>query len=140
MFDFELYLDESLPLVNVNEFVVWEILEPLIQNCIDHGNKKFIKVSINTKYDEEKNITYLTIQDNGVGISEELLQKDENGVEKIFLENVSTKKNEGANSGYGCYIAYQMAVEKCGWTIDVSNLKDIGCKFTITIINHGRES
>jgi hypothetical protein len=140
MFGFEIHYDDTIPLVNVNEFVVWEILEPLIQNCIDHGNKKFINVTITTKYDGDNNITYLTIQDNGVGVNEELLQQDENGVKKIFLENVSSKKNEGTNSGYGCYIAYQMAVEKCGWVIDVSNMKDAGCKFTISIINPRRES
>lgn len=140
MFDFEIDYDDSIPLVNVNEFVVWEILEPLIQNSIDHGNKKFIKVTINTKYDNEKNISYITIQDNGVGVSQELLQEDEKGVKKIFLENVSSKKNEGANSGYGCYIAHQMAVEKCGWILDVENLKDAGCKFTITVKNPGREA
>jgi hypothetical protein len=33
-----------------------------------------------------------------------------------------------------------MAVEKCGWVIDVSNMKDAGCKFTISIINPRRES
>jgi len=137
MFGFEIDYDDKIPLVNVNEFVVWEILEPLIQNCIDHGNKKFIKVTINTKYDDYKNITYLTVQDNGVGVSEELLIPNEKGVKKLFLENVSSKKNEGTNSGYGCYIAYQMAVEKCGWVLDVSNIKEAGCKFTITIINRG---
>jgi len=140
MFGFEIDYDDKIPMVNVNEFVVWEIIEPLIQNCIDHGNKKFIKVIINTKYDDVKNITYLTIRDNGIGISEELLQQNEKGVKNIFLENVSTKKNEGTNSGYGCYIAYQMAVEKCGWIMDVENMKDAGCKFSITIVNRGRES
>lgn len=139
MFGFEIDYDEKIPPVNVNEFVVWEILEPLIQNCIDHGNKKFIKVAINTKYDDVANITYLTIQDNGVGVSEELLEKNAKGVKNIFLENISSKKNEGTNSGYGCYIAYQMAVEKCGWIMDVENMKDAGCKFCITIINRGRE-
>ena len=41
MFDFEMLLDDKMPIVNINEFVVWEILEPLIQNSIDHGDKKF---------------------------------------------------------------------------------------------------
>ncbi|MGB8317478.1 MAG: histidine kinase, partial [Ignavibacteriaceae bacterium] len=35
MFEFELDLDSCLPVVHVNEFVVWEILEPIIQNSID---------------------------------------------------------------------------------------------------------
>lgn len=135
MFDFVLDLDESLPFVNVNEFVVWEILEPLIQNSIDHGGNKSIIITLTTKYDKVNNVSYITIADNGFGIVPELLQKDEYGVKKIFLENASTKKIDGANSGYGCFIAYQMAVERCGWQLDVENLEEAGCKFTITIKN-----
>jgi signal transduction histidine kinase len=135
MFDFDLDLDETVPFVNVNEFVVWEIFEPLIQNSIDHGNKKSIIIKIITKYDRVNNITHVTICDNGVGIKKELLGKDEKGIKKIFLENESTKKIEGSNSGYGCFIAYQMAVERCGWQLDVENLEEAGCKFTIKIKN-----
>ena len=135
MFDFDLNLDETLPFVNVNEFVVWEILEPLIQNSIDHGNKKAIEIKISTKYDRVDNISHIIICDNGVGIKKELLEKGEKGIKKIFLENESTKIIEGANSGYGCFIAHQMAVERCGWALDVENLDDKGCKFTIKIKN-----
>jgi len=133
MFDFELSLDGSLPFVHVNEFVVWEILEPLIQDSIDHGNKRSIKISICTKYDKEKNISHIIISDNGVGIKNELLQKSKEGIKKIFLENESTKKIDGANSGYGCFIAYQMAAGRCGWELDAVNLDHSGCKFTIII-------
>lgn len=136
MFDFTFDLDENLPFVRVNEFVVWEILEPLMQNSIDHGGKKSIKISISTKYDKNTNISYLTIADDGIGIKEELLQIGEQGIKKIFLENESTKKIEGTNSGYGCFIAYQMAVERCGWELDAENLPEGGCKFTITIKNN----
>ncbi|MCF8266176.1 MAG: histidine kinase, partial [Melioribacteraceae bacterium] len=37
-FNFETDFDENLPNVPIDEFVVWEILEPLIQNSIDHSN------------------------------------------------------------------------------------------------------
>lgn len=136
MFDFTFDLDENLPFVRVNEFVVWEILEPLMQNSIDHGGKKSIKISVSTKYDKNTNISYLTIADDGIGIKEDLLQIGEQGIKKIFLENESTKKIEGTNSGYGCFIAYQMAVERCGWELDAENLLEGGCKFTITIKNN----
>jgi hypothetical protein len=135
MFDFKLDLDECLPFVKVNEFVVWEILEPLIQNSIDHGDRKLINVKIETNYDKAKNISYIIISDNGVGIKEDLLQKGENGIKKLFRENESTKRIDGANSGYGCFIAYEMAVGRCGWELDAENLKDGGCKFTIKIKN-----
>ncbi|MGK9475314.1 sensor histidine kinase [Melioribacter sp. OK-6-Me] len=135
MFSFELLLDDDIPPVNVNEFVVWEILEPLIHNSIDHSQKDSVKIKIKTKRDKDKGQTIITIEDDGVGIKSELLEVDSKGVKKIFLENISTKKLEATNSGYGCYIAYQMAVEKCGWELDVENIKEGGCRFTIKIKN-----
>ena len=54
MFEFELDLDSCIPNVHVNEFVVWEILEPLIQNSIDHGNKRLIKIKIETNIVKKK--------------------------------------------------------------------------------------
>ncbi len=135
MFNFELQLDDKLPLVNVNEFVVWEILEPLMQNSIDHSRKESVTVKVDTQYDAVNHISKIHISDDGVGIQQDLLEVGADGIKRIFLENESTKKIEGANSGYGCYIAYQMAVEKCAWTLDVENLSTGGCRFTIGIKN-----
>jgi hypothetical protein len=39
------------------------------------------------------------------------------------------------HSGYGCYIAYQLAVGKCGWDLDAENLAEGGCRFMIKIRN-----
>jgi len=133
MFEFQLSLDEKVPIVHINEFVVWEIIEPLIQNCIDHGNKKSIQIKVKTLFDVKNNTSQVTIEDNGVGVEEELLMTCENGIKNIFLENKSTKKMENSNSGYGCYIAYQMAVIRCGWELDVRNKDKNGCIFTIGI-------
>lgn len=133
MFNLQLNLDDKLPLVNVNEFVVWEILEPLIQNSIDHGNKESIIIKVTTKFDIENGVSFIIIEDNGEGIKNELMELGQEGVRRIFLENETTKKVEGTNSGYGCYIAYQMAVEKCGWSLDCENLTEGGCRFIIQI-------
>lgn len=135
MFELNLDLDNTLPPVHVNEFIVWEILEPLIQNSIDHGSKRSVVIDITTKYDKDRNISLITIADDGVGIQPELLEYDSTGIKRIFLENESTKRIEGANTGYGCYIAYQMAVERCGWELDAENLPGAGCIFKITIKN-----
>lgn len=138
MFNLELDLDEKLPIVNVNEYIVWEILEPIIQNSIDHGNKRSIIIKIKTKFDEAENKSYISISDNGIGIKPELLEDSGNGIKRIFREHESTKKIEGTNSGYGCYIAYQMAVEKCGWEMDVKNLDEAGCEFIFIIKDQRR--
>lgn len=135
MFNFHLDLDPDLPLVNVNEFIVWEILEPLIQNSIDHGGKDALTITITTRYEPAERVSYVHIRDDGEGIPEDLLCEGSRGVKRLFFEHETTKGGLGSHSGYGCYIAYQMAVEKCGWSMDAENLPEGGCRLTIAINN-----
>ena len=132
-FKFELNLDDKLPNVHINEFIVWEIIEPLIQNSIDHSTQDKIIVKIETFFNPTENKSVVIISDNGKGINAELMKLDKNGIRKIFSENVSTKSNDERKSGYGCYIAHQMATKRCGWKLDVENLSDGGCRFIIEI-------
>lgn len=134
-FEIKMNLDERVPKVNINEFVVWEIIEPLIQNSIDHGGDSGLEIFVTTMYDPETKISQIIIEDNGKGIKQELLEKNEKGIKKIFLENVSTKNMTHTNTGYGCYIAYEISKQRCGWDIDAENLPEKGCRFTITIKN-----
>lgn len=126
--------DNNLPIVNVNEFVIWEIIEPLIQNSIDHGGESNLVITVRTKYYPSENKSYIFIEDNGKGIAKELLEKNEDNLKLIFVENTTTKTQGLQNSGYGCYIAYEMT-RRCGWNIDAENLVEGGCRFTITINN-----
>jgi signal transduction histidine kinase len=132
-YQFQLDLDNNVPIVNINEFVVWEILEPLIQNSIDHSmSTQDMVIGITSVYDSELNTSKIIIKDNGAGIPEYLLEKDENGQKMIFLEN-STTKTSMSNSGYGCYIAYEISTQRCNWKIDVENLSGGGCQFMLDI-------
>lgn len=66
----------------------------------------------------------ITIQDNGGGI-------DERVIERIF-EPYFTTKEEGKGSGIGLYISYSIIRTKMGGTIEASNVEG-GTRFTITI-------
>ena len=134
VFEIEFETDNNIPLVPVNEFVVWEIIEPLIQNSIDHGGDQDIRVIIKTEYDEKTGKSKIIIRDTGRGILPELLEKNENGIKYLFVENTTTKKPGLQNTGYGCYIAYEMS-KRCGWEIDAENLPAEGTIFTIIIKN-----
>lgn len=125
---------KEIPPVSINEFVIWEIVDPLVQNSIDHGKRSDLRITISTRNDKESGTSYISIRDNGKGILPELLQVNDKGVKKLFLESVSTKESSLQNVGYGCYIAYEMA-KRCGWTIDASNLPEGGCEFIITAKN-----
>ena len=138
MFSFTCDLDPALPQVPVNEFIIWEILEPLIQNSIDHGSRNAITIILRTKHDAAAGKSIITIQDNGGGIPEDLLRRDGRGIKKVFEEKKSAGSGVGAHSGYGCQIAHQLAVGKCGWDLDADNLPEGGCCFTITIHHTAR--
>lgn len=129
-YHFELDLDANMPALYINEYVIWEIIEPLIQNCIDHNKNQDIVISIKTKYFPEEKISHVIIEDNGAGFDEEILKPDENGLKKLFLEKVTTK-TKIQNSGYGCYIAYENC-KRCGMKIDAYN-SEKGALFFIEI-------
>ncbi len=125
----------DLPKVHVNEFVIWEIVEPLIQNGIDHAGGDSVTITVKTEFNPEERQSRIIVSDNGKGISGPLLERNEQGVQKLFVENVTTKEATDRNSGYGCYIAYDLATVRCGWEMFAENLPGSGCRFVIIIKN-----
>ena len=123
---------QNLPTLSINEFVIWEIIEPLVQNSIDHAGTGNLIINIKTEYFKDEKLIRVFLSDNGKGIAPKLLLPDAHGIKQIFGENVSTKDTAMQNVGYGCYIAYEMS-KKCGWELDVSNLVGGGCQFIISI-------
>jgi len=128
---FDFALDEALPPVPVNEFVVWEAFEPIIQNCVEHAGVALLRVSLQTRYEPAEGRTVVTIADNGKGMAPVRLEQEERGVKLLFREHSSTKSAGGEHGGYGCYIAYEIATQRCGWTLDVENAG--GSRFTFVI-------
>ncbi len=120
-YQFKLDLDDSIPILHINEYVVWEILEPLIQNCIDHNKNRDTIISIKTKYLPAENMSNVFIEDDGVGFDKKILIKNRDGVKKLFMEKITTK-SKFQKSGYGCYIAYENC-KRCGMKIDAYNNK-----------------
>jgi hypothetical protein len=131
-YNFELDLQKEIPILNVNEFVIWEIIEPLIQNSIEHSGKNNVRIRILTRTNKDKNEAVLIIADNGKGIAKELLETAGTGRQQIFEDHVSTKTDQ-SNSGYGCYIAYEIATQRCNWQITAGNNETGGAQFTVTI-------
>ncbi len=131
-YNINLDLDETIPVLGINEFVIWEIIEPLIQNSIDHSNNPDTEIVISTKFDPDRKKIILKIIDNGQGIMPALLAENDRGVRKIFEENISTKKETLKNTGYGCYISSEIS-RRCGWKLDAANLPEGGCEFIINI-------
>ena len=130
-YSFELDLDENMKSISINEYVIWEVLEPLIQNSIEH-NENEILIKISTKYNPDNQSGKIVIQDNGNGIPPELLETDDDNIKKLFREHYSTKTDD-ISSGYGCYIAYEIANRKLGWDLSIENIETKGCRFILNI-------
>jgi light-regulated signal transduction histidine kinase (bacteriophytochrome) len=131
---FELNLDPAIPDVAINEYVIWEVFEPIIQNALDHSGNDNTRVVITTKYNPTTCQSSISIEDNGNGVDPNLLELDASGIKKIFLDHVTSGEPMGKqHSGYGCYIAYEIATQRFGWTIDVENKPTGGCQFTFTM-------
>jgi signal transduction histidine kinase len=134
VFDFVLDLDENIPPVPINEYVVWEILEPLVQNALDHADVEQVTVTVSTRLEADHGRMVVSIRDNGRGIAPWLLEKDVDGVKKIFLENTTTKRvGNDQHSGYGCYIAREIALQRCGWDLDADNVPEGGSRVLVII-------
>jgi len=127
--EIKLHLASNIPILHINEYVIWEILEPLIQNAIDHNSDQELTLDLKTQIDESNQVLIIEISDNGKGFPENLLEMDEDGVKALFKESVSTKAGV-QNSGYGCYLAREIS-RRCGWQLDATNTNDGGACFII---------
>ncbi|HEY6951039.1 MAG TPA: ATP-binding protein, partial [Bacteroidota bacterium] len=135
---FILDFDPGVPPVAVNEYAFWEVIEPIIQNSLDHACVGHNVISIKTSYVPVKKQSTIVIEDTGVGVPEALLEVDGRGVRKIFNEHMTSPGTRGKeHSGYGCYIAYELATQRFGWTLDVGNKPEGGARFIFTVPHHG---
>ncbi len=106
---------------NKVERIVLNLLSNAIKYSKDIG---FVEIKI----DVYKNNMVLTVEDNGVGIEEE-------NIDKIFdrfvrLDDSLTRRNEGTGIGLSIVKAF---VECHNGSIKVDSTKNIGTKFTISI-------
>jgi hypothetical protein len=132
-FSFDLDLDPALPRVAINEYVLWEIVEPILQNSLDHSGVPAVQVRVRTRTDASAGRSTIVVEDNGRGIRTELLAPDDRGIQRLFHEHVSgPSRGAKEHSGYGCFIAHEIATQRLGWTLIAENLGDGGARFTFS--------
>ena len=101
VFNFELDIDESLQkeCFLINEDFTERAIINLLNNSIKH-NPKGCNIQIKL-YKNEKNTIVLSVEDNGAGVSRELLKK-------LNKKSYETERSEG-NHGLGLKIVKQVA-------------------------------
>ncbi|RDH49514.1 ATP-binding protein [Fischerella thermalis 111/344/542] len=82
-------------------------------------------ITVSTSMSQNKNSVLIRIQDNGVGMSEQVRQK--------IFDHLFTTKAVGKGTGLGLSIARQIVVEKHRGTLEVNSTPGLGAEFVITI-------
>ena len=118
-------LKDSLPTVKANSIGLEQVLVNLIINASDsfkNGDKG--NITIATDYDKTTGNVILSVNDDGIGMDEETIQK-------IFDPFFTTKRSRGG-TGLGLSIAYRIIKEHEG-EIEVESSPGKGTTFIIEI-------
>jgi len=117
------YKEESRALIKTDPFRLSIIFNNLISNAIkyyDPNKESFVTLSANRNND----LLVLTLEDNGIGIPEDL----QPNVFNMFYR--ASLLSHGA--GLGLYIV-KKAVDKLGGTVTLKSKQGVGTTFTVTI-------
>lgn len=111
------------PIINADRIHVTNIIFNLIDNAIKYSNEK-PKISIHTQSDE--NGIFISVQDNGIGISKENQKRIFDTMYRVPTGNIHNVK------GFGLGLSYVKAVaEKHGGSISVESELEKGSTFTV---------
>lgn len=102
-----------------------QVFTNLIFNSIIHGFKEKDSGKINIEIEKKEDILYIKYSDNGVGISEDILNKI---YEPFFTTN---RKNGG--SGLGLAVIYNLINDKLNGKIKCKSKKNQGVTFKIEV-------
>ncbi len=113
--------------ITANRNEMRQVLLNLIRNSMEampDGGIVEVATIIEEKSPEHRYLK-ISVQDNGCGIND-------TSMNNIFLPFYSTKKRQGKNLGLGLSVSYGI-IEKLQGSINVKNLPNGGCCFTIQI-------
>lgn len=126
----EFDVPSGLPYLNVDSEMLAVALTKLVENAIHYSKKGEGVVKISGAGDD--GYLVITIEDNGIGMSEEELGK----LGEVYFRSERDEVREFKGSGLGIPIAYGM-IELIGGEISVESKLDEGTKFTIRIKGMG---
>jgi two-component system NtrC family sensor kinase len=116
---------KELPLIQCNRSQISQVIMNLLSNAtqaIQGNGKIWISTKLITKQGDEKEKICISIQDNGLGIPA-------NAIEKIF-DPFFTTKEVGRGTGLGLSISYGI-IQNHGGTIQVRSEEGKGTEFTV---------
>jgi len=121
---FESDIPDDFPEVSIDITGIHRILLNLFTNALDAiKSREKGRISITACLSEDKKSFTMTMEDNGVGVDQKLL-------ERIFDVFYSTKNFEG--TGLGLAVVKKI-IEEHGGNVSVTSQKDKGSKFFLTL-------
>jgi two-component system cell cycle sensor histidine kinase PleC len=129
----EFVVPDGLPFLNVDSEMLAVALTKLVENAIHYSKKDGGKVKVSGA--GEDGYLVITIEDNGIGMSEEELAK----LGTVYFRSERDAVREFKGSGLGIPVAYGM-IEIIGGEISVESKVDEGTKFTVRIKGMGLSS
>ncbi|MGH1396363.1 MAG: hybrid sensor histidine kinase/response regulator [Trichormus sp.] len=96
-----------------------------IEESLDSEISELPTIEIFTALTEDQKSVFITITDNGIGISEEIQQR--------MFDQFFTTKPLGKGTGFGLAIAHEIIVENHQGTLEVKSSHGKGAQFLITI-------
>ncbi len=121
--DFEFNIVQPLPVVNLTEVKARQIFQNLIENAYkyrDKNKKSFVSID----WKEEKDFYQFSIQDNGIGISQEHFS--------LVFEAFKKLNNRTDSSGIGLFIIKKTITSE-GGKIWIESKKEVGTTFFFTL-------
>ena len=116
-------LHAERPLINADRVHITNIIFNLIDNALKYSNEKPV-IKITTKNDREG--IFISVKDNGIGISKENQHRIFDTMFRVHTGNVHNVK------GFGLGLSYVKAVvEKHGGSISVESELNKGSTFTV---------
>ena len=113
-----------LPLINIDQYRLREVLVNLINNAIKYTKKGEVVVLVEEK--KEEKALEIKVKDTGIGMS---AQEKERLFEKFYrVKNEKTRHIAG--TGLGLWITKQL-VELMGGTIAVDSIENVGTQITV---------
>ncbi|MBA1335189.1 MAG: hypothetical protein HPY66_0811 [Firmicutes bacterium] len=114
----------NVPAIKVDVSQLKQVILNLVQNAV-HAVEGSGWIEIRTLYDEQADRVLIEIEDNGVGIPNDC-------IDKIFKPFYTTKKN---GTGLGLFLCRRLVIEN-GGGIEVDSKPGQGSKFTVWFPAH----
>jgi two-component system, NtrC family, sensor kinase len=127
----------EIPLVECFPSQLNQVFMNLLANAIDALEESNVgrsfqniqanpnQIRIKTKLNDDQNHILISIQDNGLGMSDDIQQK--------VFEHLFTTKPADKGTGLGLSIARQIIVDRHGGNLEVDSVLGKGTNFTITL-------